>query len=178
MATPHSPITSRFQVLDSPILSPGKCCMCGAHSRPVVDTSLELNVEGYAFRVYICVLCLLDASEQVKKYQVTTGELESEADSVNTYLAQHNLKVISDELYDSLVFWITGLSSAIDIVSADPHNVEEGPEGESGDNPEDAQFDAGDSEDSVGDLFSLDPGKPETSSKPRSADLFSLDSDG
>lgn len=177
MTTPRSPITSRFQVLESPILSPAKCCMCGSHTRPVVDTSLELNVEGYAYRVYICTLCLLDASAQVRKYLEAKGELESEADSVNSYLAKNNLKVISNDLYESLVFWSSGISGAIDTVASDPLNVEERPERKSGDYTEDSPVNSGDAESSVGDLFSLDLGKPETPSKPRSAGIFGLDSD-
>lgn len=45
-------INGRFQVLNRPMANPGKCCVCGAVNKPVVDFGLSLDWYG---AVYICV---------------------------------------------------------------------------------------------------------------------------
>lgn len=151
MITPRSypNPNSRFQIIPSPLLSPGKCMVCGTPNRPVVDFNLELNVNGYAFRVYVCILCMQDADSQVTGYLESIGEVKSGADTLASYLTTNNLKVISDEHYDNLVFWASGLGGLVDSVVSDPLNSSKDAEGELGDDPE-GDIDA-ESDDSVDD---------------------------
>lgn len=111
--------------------------VCGTPNRPVVDFSLELDVNGYAFRVYVCILCMRDANSQVEGYLESIGEHKSGADTVADYLAENNLKVISNEHYDNLLFWAAGIGSTVDTLVRDPLNYSEDAEGESGNSPED-----------------------------------------
>lgn len=46
---------SRFKLLERPFAHPGKCAVCGATSRPVIDFDLDLEDYGV---VYFCVQCL------------------------------------------------------------------------------------------------------------------------
>lgn len=46
---------SRFKLLERPFAHPGKCAVCGATSREVID--FDLNLEDYG-AVYFCVQCL------------------------------------------------------------------------------------------------------------------------
>lgn len=142
MPRPYPNPNSRFQIVPAPVLSPGKCLVCGTPNRAVVDTGVELDVEGYAFRVYFCILCLRDANSQVEGYLESIGELKGGADTVRSYLDENNLKVVTDEQFDNFIFWATGISACLDSVVSNPFNaddedVEDEPEGDSGTNAED-----------------------------------------
>jgi hypothetical protein len=65
-------INGRFQIVDRPLALPGKCAVCGAVDRPVVDFGFDLDDYGV---VYICVddfkagarlLGLVDVSQLVQ----------------------------------------------------------------------------------------------------------------
>ena len=136
---PYPDPASRFKILPQPLLSPAQCLICGSPSRACVDTGVELNVNGLAFRVYFCVLCFQDANTQVEGYLESIGEDTGGSASpakIQKYLSENNLKVISSEHLDSLTFWATGSSAAVDAVLADPLNAEAA-EAEPGNDSED-----------------------------------------
>lgn len=54
-----SQLNGRFKLLDRPMALPGKCAVCGAVNRPVVDFDMDLDVYG---AVYFCVECLTCAA--------------------------------------------------------------------------------------------------------------------
>lgn len=115
----HNP-NSRFQVRDVPVLSPAKCLVCGSPHRAVVDTLIDLEVNGFNFRVYLCVLCIKDAATQVEGYLQARGDIESGAMTVERILAENNLKVITDEQYELLSRWYADGASLVDLPHLNP----------------------------------------------------------
>ena len=93
--------TSRFKILERPFRSPGKCSCCGAVDRPVVDFGFNLNRYG---AVMLCVTCVSEAAERIGMVRPEDHEAEKlqTGQSVEDYLNEHNLKVVTNELYDSL----------------------------------------------------------------------------
>lgn len=55
---------SRFRILQTPELEPGKCCLCGAadSDRQYVDFGFQLDWYG---AVYFCTHCFVEAAETV-----------------------------------------------------------------------------------------------------------------
>lgn len=53
---------SKIQILDRPLMKPGKCALCGAGAKPVID--IGLNVEWYG-RFYLCVDCMAEAASAI-----------------------------------------------------------------------------------------------------------------
>jgi len=47
-------LQSRMRLLDKPLLTPGKCAVCGAVDKKVVDTGSDLDWYG---RIYFCLDC-------------------------------------------------------------------------------------------------------------------------
>lgn len=90
-----------------------------------------------------------DANSQVEGYLESIGEVKSGAAMVANYLSENNLKVISDEHYDNLIFWASGLGGLVDSITVDPLNSSEDAEGESGDDS--SSDDDSESDDSVDD---------------------------
>lgn len=93
----------RVRILDRPIVPPGKCCMCGSATKPVVDFGLD--VYGYG-AVYFCLddvrelgraVGLLDKNSLERS--LTPQELLSLVDS---YCKSTNHKLVTGELYDGL----------------------------------------------------------------------------
>lgn len=131
MTAPSVPnnVTSRFSVLERPTLSPGKCAVCGAVDREVV--SFGLNIQRYG-AIMLCVTCVCEAADRVgmvrpellEENKVQTGQ------SIEGYLMQRNLKVITYELYDSLTSLVGRFSAHPDIhfsdVDSNPDATNEG----------------------------------------------------
>lgn len=63
-------VRSRFKLLDRPYAHPGKCAVCGAVNRPVVDFDLELDEYG---AVYFCVTCLTQVA--IDNLDLVQGEV-------------------------------------------------------------------------------------------------------
>lgn len=60
-------LTSRFNLLERPLRSPGKCIVCGSVDRPVVDIRMDLEASDLqGFRtlatLYLCLDCLTEVS--------------------------------------------------------------------------------------------------------------------
>ena len=94
-------VQSRFKVLERPTLSPGKCAVCGAVDRSVVDFGLNIQYYG---AVMLCVTCLTEAAGRIGMYTPEAFNAESlqTGQSLQMYLESRNLKVISDELHHAI----------------------------------------------------------------------------
>lgn len=95
------PPTSRFQIVERPYSHPGKCVVCGATDRPVIDWNMDLDDFG---TIYMCLECgaeLARALGFVSPDEVEAIRLEA-GQSITDYLAQTEQKVISNELYHAL----------------------------------------------------------------------------
>lgn len=101
---------SRFAVLEAASKHPGKCAVCGAPNKPVLD--LGLNIPQYGW-VMLCFECVSEAGQRIGL--VLQSELDHESlqagQSVEGYLSERNLKVITNELYESL-FVVVGMFTA------------------------------------------------------------------
>lgn len=113
-------VSSRFKVLERPTLSPGKCAVCGAVDREVVD--FGLNVMRYG-AVMLCVTCLREAAGRIGMYTPEAFDAESlqTGQSVQDYLDANNLKVISNGLHSAIFDFVarcaTEPSSVFDGIS-------------------------------------------------------------
>lgn len=89
---------SRFKLLDRPVVIPGKCVVCGAVDRPVVDFQFSMEYYGV---VYFCVFCLAEVATVIG---MVDGKLleAAETDSARQfrdYIQSNDLKVITNEQY-------------------------------------------------------------------------------
>jgi hypothetical protein len=104
-----SQINGRFKLLDRPAALPGKCAVCGAVDKPVVDIGLDLDFYGV---VYFCVECMKAAAEilgMVDGALLTRAELvqrhhhhqlEAAKDITDEYVAR--FAAVSDEFANRL----------------------------------------------------------------------------
>lgn len=104
---------SRFQVYPSPVASPGKCGVCGAVDRPVVDFNMTIQFYG---AVYICIICMNEAAQKINL--VPRSQLEDAQDSLSQSfelnLSNLDLVAIPRAEYNSFVLYLrTALDSAI-----------------------------------------------------------------
>lgn len=104
-----APINSRFKITERPFAAPGKCAVCGAVDRPVVD--FGLNIEWYG-RVYFCTECLTEVAQiiQMVPLEMLHAVDKGSRQSITSYLNNHNLKVITDEQYVSILGLVSSLS--------------------------------------------------------------------
>jgi len=153
--------TSRFQLLPSPVTHPGKCAVCGAVNRPVVD--FGANVDFYG-ALYFCESCLAEAATLIGMIPAETleGVRVEAGQSIREYLFQKQMRVVTDEFYNAAVNFIGAfhLSNAVDPI----YSVPEDDESDGAEVPDDANgtpetvvsTDATDSE------FVGEPGKAES----------------
>lgn len=94
-------VNSRFKVLERPVLSPGKCAVCGAVDRPVIDFGMDVKFYG---AIYLCVTCVSEAAGRVGMIDAATHESEKlqAGQSVADYLLARNLRIITDEQHFAL----------------------------------------------------------------------------
>jgi hypothetical protein len=64
-----NPAQSRFQILQLPPSFPGKCAVCGAVDRPVIDFKMELEYYG---GVFFCITCMEEAATKIDYVPVAT----------------------------------------------------------------------------------------------------------
>ena len=137
------PPTSRFQLYPSPLVTPGKCAVCGAVDRPVVDFGMTLQFYG---AVLLCVTCLTEAGAAIGLVpQTEVAKAEGLAQTTfEEQLASRDMKAIPNELVGTLDMAFGALSSVIfSLMSGDP-NLVAGQTSESNDvNSDDAQVNAG-----------------------------------
>lgn len=95
------PPTSRFQIVDRPVAHPGKCVVCGATDRPVIDWNMDIEDFG---TVYVCLDCGAEMAralgfsspDEVEAIRLEAGQ------SIDAYLEARGEKVIPNELMDAL----------------------------------------------------------------------------
>lgn len=89
---------ARFQLVDRPLVAPGKCAVCGTTERAVVDFGAYVDWFG---AIYLCVSCLAEAAATIG--MVSANEhaeaVDSASQSFSTYLINHNLMVVDSEWY-------------------------------------------------------------------------------
>lgn len=115
---------SRFKIVERPFAAPGKCAVCGATEKPVVDFGFDLDWYGV---VYFCLDCLTEVASTIgmvphEALTVLEGEFEQ---TLNTYLTTNKLRLITDEQYNaiamafgSLCHGVTGNGSSIRVEDA------------------------------------------------------------
>lgn len=111
-------LNSRFKLLDRPVAIPGKCVVCGAVDRPVVDTTWSIDYYGV---VYFCVFCLAEVAGvigMIDSRLLEAAEMNS-ARQFEEYLRINGLKVIKNEQYISWVSSISQLHADITDYSGD-----------------------------------------------------------
>jgi hypothetical protein len=58
-------VQSRFTVYERPVANPGKCIVCGAVDRPVVDFGVDIEWADMGFgRAFFCVTCIKQAASK------------------------------------------------------------------------------------------------------------------
>lgn len=109
-------LNSRFKLLPRPVAIPGKCVVCGAVDRPVVDTGWSIDYYGV---VYFCVFCLTEVAGvigMVDSKLLEAAEMDS-ARQFDAYIQDNGLKVITNEQYLSWADTVSRLHA--DFVSGD-----------------------------------------------------------
>lgn len=90
----ESVINGRFKYSEKPLASPGKCAVCGAVDRPVIDFGFDLDYYG---AVFFCVDCLRGAVQIADLYEEDTPKIRAvplqflDVEAVNEYLARSNV---------------------------------------------------------------------------------------
>jgi hypothetical protein len=163
------PVTSRFRILATPVISPGKCAVCGAVDRPVIDFDTTVPLYG---AVMLCFSCTQEAARGVG--MVDKSELDTAKENLARTLEEqlHNAGMIGvpRERYDDIVMAFSGFYAAFlpsGVSSATPLA---GPHGEVqstlfGDNPEAATGDSGNPEQNDNPVVSERPASVSSGSK-------------
>jgi hypothetical protein len=106
------PVTSRFRIMDNPNILPGKCAVCGAVDRPVIDFATTIPRYG---AILLCFSCTQEAARgvgMVAKEELDAAQ-ESLAQTFNEMLISHNVIGISREQFDVLTLAVANLSDVI-----------------------------------------------------------------
>lgn len=128
-----SQVNSRVKVLERPFISPGKCIMCGAVDRPVVD--FGANIRNYG-AVMFCTLCIAEigaAVGLVPESQLIDNERVVGV-IVNDYLSSHNLKAVTNDYLDLVDTAVSNIansrhSSVYDLSVQDAENESKNADG-------------------------------------------------
>lgn len=103
---------SRFQVVDRPVAAPGKCAVCGATDRACVDFGMDIDDYGV---FYLCTHCMREGA-LVTGLVVTVEDYDFErmkaGQSISDYLTAHHMKVVTDELAESIHHLVDRLPTA------------------------------------------------------------------
>lgn len=91
---------SKVQVLDYPILAPGKCVQCGSskHDRKYVDLGIDFETgPGFNWVIYLCTFCLAElfdiamddkTLERLIRERLNPPVAESRSDFIESVVAQ------------------------------------------------------------------------------------------
>lgn len=93
---------SKIQIIDRPLVKPGKCANCGAAAKPVVD--IGLTVEWFG-RFYLCTDCAVEVATAigyVPQAELLEVQLAS-SQSFEEILDERNLVAIPGESIRNLV---------------------------------------------------------------------------
>ena len=129
---------SRFQVVDRPVAAPGKCAVCGATDRECVDFGMDIDDYGV---FYLCTHCMREGAlvtGLVRTVEDYDFERMKAGQSISDYLRAHNMRVVTNELAESIHNLVDSLPTAFpdlhvhlgDDVAApdDAENVDDGQE--------------------------------------------------
>jgi hypothetical protein len=96
-----SEINGRFKVLPGPANLPGKCGVCGAVNRQVLDFGLDIR--GYG-TLYLCTDCCTEAASRIGMvHESRLRDNQRETDQIVwDYLTEHKLRAITDEQFGKL----------------------------------------------------------------------------
>lgn len=106
------PLTSRFTLLPTPVVAPGKCVVCGAVDRPVVD--FNATVEFYG-AILLCNICLCEAASGVGMVaeSLLIEAQEELAQSFESELEKRNMVAVSHDFVHVLSGVLTSISDSI-----------------------------------------------------------------
>lgn len=106
------PLTSRFTLLPTPVVSPGKCAVCGAVDMPVVDFGATIEFYG---AVLLCSSCLCEAASGVGMVaeSLLTEAREELAQSFDSQLETRNLVAVSHDFIYALSGILTSVSDYV-----------------------------------------------------------------
>lgn len=105
------PVTSRFRILDTPTIQPGKCAVCGAVDRPVVDFDTTVPLYG---AILLCFSCTQEAARglgMVDRKELDTAQ-ENLAQTLEEQLKNAGMIGVPRERYDSFAMVISGFYDA------------------------------------------------------------------
>lgn len=106
---------SRFQIINTPQQFPGKCCVCGNPSRPVLDFGANLEVRGSIWALYICIECMSEAASIADEFTGKAAERQREASaSLSEMLAAKDMRAVPNELFADMAAAASLLSPFID----------------------------------------------------------------
>lgn len=95
------PLNSRFKLLDRPFVNPGKCAVCGAVDRPVIDFGLNIDFYG---AVLLCVSCIREVSSDLGMVELSEMQRQ-EAEATRSFeeeLTRRNMVGITHEQHGYL----------------------------------------------------------------------------
>jgi hypothetical protein len=105
-------LTSRFTLLPQPVVAPGKCAVCGAVDKPVVDFNMTIEFYG---AILICANCIREAASgvgMVSESDLIDSQKEL-AQSVEEHLANRNMRAVSNDFLYTLNGILTSVSDYI-----------------------------------------------------------------
>lgn len=123
------PVTSRFRILANPNVLPGKCAVCGATDRAVIDFDATIPMYG---AILICMNCMTEAAQGIgmATREDFTELQETLAQSMNEHLAFHGLIGVPRDRYSDIVVAVSGLSDALLFSDISDSVMVAGPHGE------------------------------------------------
>lgn len=87
---------------------PGRCHLCTGNATPTIDTTRDIDRDGYEGRLYVCVECVGAMAtefgwlrpDRAAELSAATSDLESGLDLAKSIIAERDAKVA--ELEDTL----------------------------------------------------------------------------
>lgn len=123
MVAPSEALQSRMQFVPKPVRSPGKCIVCGAVDKRVVDLGIEIQWYG---RVYFCEDCgaqIGTTCGMISKVKYSSLSLEHEALTSNIDgAAEEVVRAINELKFD----FNARLSSIRDRINTSSSSADEG----------------------------------------------------
>lgn len=107
-----APLNSRFQTYPSPVSSPGKCAVCGAVDRPVVDFGMDIQFYGAVMFCFECMASAARTIDMVPRSELVTAE-ESLTQSFKQQIDQRDLVAVNRERYTTILMAVSGLSDLL-----------------------------------------------------------------
>ena len=145
---------SKVQIIDRPLVKPGKCANCGSATKPVID--IGLTVEWFG-RLYICTDCAKEIAYAigfVPQADLLEVQLAS-SQSFEEMLNERNLVAVPNEsvgnlftLVDDIRLTFIGGSNTVPLEESGPLGETSGT-GTQGESPSDSDSDSDSSGDST-----------------------------